>query len=92
MLYTILFSLIIIICFHIGYKYIQNWLTPLKTKDVYTFHNDKVSELIRLLEPHHNEEAVDFSSMEHELSNLINNENDIKPTCDYKLHVTDTTI
>jgi len=60
---------------HITYKYVRDTLTPLKTKDVYAFQNEKFDELIRALE--NKKPDIDFASMEDELSNLINIENDI---------------
>jgi hypothetical protein len=78
MLYTILFSLLIIIFAHVTYKYVRDTLTPLKTKDVYTFQNEKFGELIRALE--NKKPEIDFASMEDELSNLLNSEIDIKTT------------
>jgi len=75
MWYTVFFSLLIIIFVHITYKYVRDTLTPLKTKDVYAFQNEKFDELIRALE--NKKPDIDFASMEDELSNLINIENDI---------------
>jgi hypothetical protein len=85
MLYTILFSLLIIIICHILYTHMREYLTPLKTKDVYTFQNEKVSELISLLESNKKDAVVDFSAMESELANLIDGETDIKTNCDVYL-------
>jgi hypothetical protein len=51
-----------------------------------------VSELIRLLEHNQVESEVDFSAMEGELSDLIHNKTDIKPTCDSNLDVATTAI
>ena len=76
MWYTVFFSLLIIIFVHITYKYVQDTLTPLKTKDIYAFQNEKFDELIRALE--NKKPEIDFDSMESELSNLINNEIDIE--------------
>ena len=76
MWYTVLFSLLIIIFVHFTYKYVKDTLTPLKTKDVYTFQNEKFDELIRTLE--NKKPEIDFASMEDELSEFyIHNENDI---------------
>lgn len=75
MWYTVLFSLLIIIFVHFTYKYVKDTLTPLKTKDVYTFQNEKFDELIRALE--NKKPEIDFASMESELSDLIHSENDI---------------
>ena len=77
MWYTIIFSLLIIIFAHITYKYVKDTLTPLKTKDVYTFQNEKIDELIRTLENNNKKNTIDFKSMEDELSNLLTSENDI---------------
>lgn len=90
MLYTILFSLLIIVILHAGYTHLRDYLTTPKTKDVYTFNNNKVNELIELLESNKNPaeaETVDFSSMEGELASLIHNESDIKPSGDTYLDV-----
>lgn len=77
MWYTIFFSLLIIIFVHFTYKYVKDTLTPLKTKDVYAFQNEKFDELIRTLENKKKPE-IDFASMENELSDFyINSENDI---------------
>jgi hypothetical protein len=62
---------------------LREYLTPLKTKDVYTFQNEKVSELIDLLKIKN--EPVDFSAMECELANLIDSETDIKTNYDVYL-------
>ena len=75
MLYTILFSLLFIVISHVLYKWSRDYLTPPKTKDLYTFNSEKVSELIQMLK----QESVDFSAMEGELATLIKNENDIEP-------------
>lgn len=77
MWYTIIFSLLIIVFVHITYKYVKDTLTPLKTKDVYTFQNEKIDELIRTLENNNKKNTIDFKSMEDELSNLLTSENDI---------------
>lgn len=90
MLYTILFSLLIIIICHILYTHLREYLTPLKTKDVYTFQNEKVSELIDLLKIKN--EPVDFSAMENELADLIDSETDIKTNCDVYLDASITTV
>ncbi len=78
MLLTVIVSLLIIVIAHLSYKYIQDYLAPPRTKDAYAFNNDKVSELIRMLESE-KESAVDFAAMEGELASLIHNETDIKP-------------
>ena len=88
MLYTILFSLLIILIFHILYTQLREYLTPLKIKDEYVFHNDKVRELIDLLK----KDAVDFSAMEGELATLIDNETDIKTSGDSYLDVTNPVV
>ena len=88
MLYTILFSLLIIIICHILYTHLREYLTPLKTKDVYTFQNEKVNELIDLLKT----DTVDFSAMEGELANLIDSEIDIKANCDVYLDASNTAV
>ncbi len=88
MLYGILFSLLIIIVCHVLYTYLREYLTPLKIKDEYVFHNDKVCELIDLLK----RDAVDFSAMEGELATLIDNENDIKTNGDSYLDVTNPAV
>ena len=88
MLYTIVFSLLIIIVCHVLYTHLREYLTPLKTKDVYAFHNDKVHELIDLLK----RDAVDFSAMEGELANLIDNEIDIKTSGDSYLDASNTAV
>lgn len=92
MLYTILFSLLIIIICHILYTHLREYLTPLKTKDVYTFQNEKVSELIDLLESNKKDAVVDFSAMEGELANLIDSETDIKANCDVYLDASNTAV
>jgi len=91
MLYTVAFSLLIIIICHILYTHLREYLTPLKTKDVYTFQNEKVSELIDLLESN-KKDAVDFSAMENELADLIDSETDIKTNCDVYLDASITTV
>ncbi len=88
MLCTIIVSLLIVVIAHIGYKYIRDYLVPLRTNDAYAFNNDKVSELIRMLENEKGKEAVvDFAAMEGELADLIDNETDIKtPAYDVYTH------
>jgi len=86
MLYTILFSLLIIVILHLGYTQLRDYLTTPKIKDVYAFNNNKVNELIELLESN-KEETVDFSAMEGELAHLINNESDIKTSGDTYIDV-----
>lgn len=95
MLYTILFSLLIIVILHVGYTYLRDYLTTPKIKDVYTFNNNKVNELIELLESKTKRaetETVDFSAMEGELAGLITNENDIETSRDTYLDVTSTSL
>jgi hypothetical protein len=92
MLYTILFSLLIIVILHTGYTHLRDYLTAPKTKDVYTFNNNKVNELIELLESNKKcaatgAETVDFSAMEGELAGLINNQSDIETSRDTYLDV-----
>ena len=89
MLYTILFSLLIIVILHVGYTHLRDYLTTPKIKDVYTFNNNKVNELIELLESN-KIETVDFSAMEGELAGLINNERDIETSHDTYLDVAST--
>jgi hypothetical protein len=91
MLYTVVFSLLIIIICHLLYTRLREYLTPLKTKDVYTFQNEKVSELIDLLESN-KKDAVDFSAMECELANLIDSETDIKTNYDVYLDASITAV
>jgi hypothetical protein len=91
MLYTILFSLLIIVILHTGYTHLRDYLTAPKTKDVYTFNNNKVNELIELLESN-KREAVDFSAMEGELAGLINNQSDIETISDTYLDGTNTPV
>ena len=91
MLYTILFSLLIIVILHAGYTHLRDYLTAPKTKDVYTFNNNKVNELIELLESN-KREAVDFSAMEGELAGLINNQSDIETISDTYLDGTNTPV
>ena len=86
MLYTILFSLFIIVIFHIGYTHLRDYLTAPKINDVYTFNNNKVNELIELLESN-KKESVDFSEMEGEIASLINKESDIETSGDTYLDV-----
>jgi dynactin complex subunit len=87
MWYTILFSILIIVIMHAGYTHLRDYLTTPKTKDVYEFNNNKVNELIELLESNKKEETVDFSSMEGELADLIHNESDIETSGDTYLDV-----
>lgn len=68
----------------------REYLTPLKTKDVYTFQNDKVNELIDLLKI--KKEPVDFSAMECELANLIDSKTDIKTSGDVYLDDSSTAV
>ncbi len=88
MLYTILFSLLIIIVCHVLYTHLREYLTPLKIKDEYAFHNDKVHELIDLLK----KDTVDFSAMEGELADLIHSETDIKTNGDSYLDASNTAV
>ena len=67
----------IIVILHAGYTHLRDYLTTPKIKDVYAFNNNKVNELIELLESS-KKEPVDFSAMEGELAGLINNERDIE--------------
>ena len=95
MLYTFLFSLLIIVILHAGYTHLRDYLTTPKIKDVYAFNNNKVNELIELLESKTKRaetDAVDFSAMEGELTGLINNENDIETSHDTYLDVTSTSL
>lgn len=95
MLYTILFSLLIIVIMHAGYTHLRDYLTTPKVKDVYSFNNDKVNELIELLESNKNPaeaETLDFSAMEGELAGLINNESDIETSRDTYLDVDPTSL
>ena len=95
MLYTILFSLLIIVFLHVGYTHLRDYLTTPKIKDVYSFNNNKVNELIELLESktkRADAETVDFSAMEGELTGLINNEMDIETSHDTYLDVTSTSL
>jgi len=93
MLYTILFSLLIIVIMHAGYTHLRDYLTTPKVKDVYTFNNNKVNELIELLESNKKEtETLDFSAMEGELAGLINNESDIETSRDTYLDVDPTSL
>ena len=95
MLYTILFSLLIIVFLHVGYTHLRDYLTTPKIKDVYSFNNNKVNELIELLESKTKRaetETVDFSAMEGELTGLINNEMDIEASHDTYLDVTSTSL
>ena len=91
MLYTILFSLLIIVILHAGYTHLRDYLTTPKIKDVYTFNNNKVNELIELLESN-KKQAIDFSAMEGELAGLINNESDIETSRDAYLDVAPTSL
>ena len=75
MLFTILISLLVVILIHVTYTYIQSSFSLVKTKNVNAFQNEKVDELIKMLET-----KVDFTSMEQELANLLDNEIDIKTT------------
>jgi hypothetical protein len=93
MLYTILFSLLIIVIMHAGYTHLRDYLTTPKVKDVYTFNNNKVNELIELLESNKKEtDTLDFSAMEGELAGLINNESDIETSRDTYLDVDPTSL
>lgn len=91
MLGTVLFSLLIIVICHVLYTHLCDYLTPLKTKDVYAFQNEKVRELIDLLETN-KKDVVDFSAMEYELANLINNETDIETTGESYIDATTTSV
>ena len=85
----------IIVILHVGYTYLRDYLTTPKIKDVYTFNNNKVNELIELLESKTKRaetETVDFSAMEGELAGLITNENDIETPRDTYLDVTSTSL
>ena len=57
------------------YTYIQSSFSLVKTKNVNAFQNEKVDELIKMLET-----KVDFTSMEQDLADLLDNETNINTT------------
>ena len=85
----------IIVILHLGYTQLRDYLTTPKTKDVYAFNNNKVNELIELLESNKKRtetDTVDFSAMEGELAGLIHNESDIETSRNTYLDVDPTSL